>query len=189
VGSSGSRINLKNAIVANNGGYGIYNRLGNIGSQDPTRFTNVTVVNNSLKRNENQLQSSDNKNSIDIDLKDTIMAGMGEEDFTTNTLTLFAGGTLSLTNTAIVTDGPFTLATDPIVLRTTKATGETDPPTVVGTAITSEDPGFINTTDPMAPAFYAVTNPAYGALNSLGGPLAGGSVYLPGAGVSDWSVY
>ncbi len=187
VSSIGDRIRLSNAIVANNGGAGVYCRQGDTAQQDPTRLKNVTIANNLLngKLIAGIIESSTNLSSVDVDLIDSVVAGTADNS-TTDAIKLGAKGTFSILFSALVTDGPFAMATQPII------TGTPAPsplPIIVGAPVSNADPVFINTTDALASNFYAVSNTAYGTANSNAGPLSGGGMYLPGSAVHDWSVY
>lgn len=186
VGSIGDRIRLSNAIIANNGGAGVYCRLGDTPQQDPTQLKKVTIANNYLKNGLNGIiESSNNSSSVDVDLIDSVVAGTAE-DATTDSIKLGAKGTFRIFSSALVTEGPFAMAIEPIV------TGTPAPsplPIIVGSAVTNANPQFVNTTNALGSDFYAVTNVAYGTANSSGGPLSGGGLYLPGSAVKDWSVY
>lgn len=180
VGSSGPRMNLKNAIIANNGWYGTYHRLG-AAAQAPSQMENVTVANNSkIHASTDQIQSSTGTSYIDFITTDTILAGDGNTAKAQNRINWIAGGELAFVHTAVVTEGPFALS-DPAILLGTNAT-------IVDTPDTNLDPDFANTVDPTAPDYYAVQNPAYATLASDGGPLTGGGSFAA-ASVSDWSIY
>ncbi len=179
--TSGPRMNLKNSILANNGWYGVYHRLGGA-VQAPSQYENVTVANNSkIHASTDQIQSSTNASVIDLETTNSILAGDGNTTKAANRILWSSQGTITLVNTAVVKEGPFAFADPAIVLHPTNGA-------VIGEPVTTIDPGFINTTDPTHPDFYAVNQSAYGNLALDGGPLTGGGRYV-GASVQDWSVY
>lgn len=181
VGSGGPRVNLKNSILANNGSSGVYHRLGNRNLQGPSQYENVTVANNAFINDVDQIHSSRNVDSIDLESTNTIIAGKGLVELPKNRVHWETNGVLTFTNTALVTEGPFALnPTAPIVTHASAV--------INGTFVTNADPEFVNTTDPTDPDFYAVANSDYGNLAYEGGPLTGGGRYV-GASVSDWTLY
>jgi hypothetical protein len=181
VGNSGPRMDLKNAIVANNGWYGTYHRLGNA-TQAPSQMENVTVANNSkIHASTDQMQASAIGNYIDLETTNSILAGDGNTAKPANRINWISQGSITLVNTAVVTSGPQALSIPAIVVHATNGA-------VIGEPVTNADPDFVNIIDPFDPDFYAVNNPVYGNLALDGGPLTGGGAYI-GAAVKDWSVY
>ncbi len=179
VGNSGPRAYVMNAIVANNGSYGSYNRLGS-STQTPVYYEKTTFANNAALNNHPQLQTSTNASTIHIKMVDSIFTGNGTGN-SLNLLQLTSIGTFNMDHTAIVTEGPQSLNNPAFDLGTV-------PAVLVGEPASSADPMFVNTTDATSPDFYRVGNPAYATLNSTGGPLVGGGGALTSS-VGNWTIY
>lgn len=180
-----TRMNLRNAIIANNGWYGSYNRQG-VAAMGITIMENVTIANNDLIHGStNPILSSPANNTVSFNVKNCIIAGNGQTTKQTNSIRLQCNvGTFTHDYTALVTNGPHAMYQPPIWLEGTSAAA-------VGTPVSDADPEFLNTApeDFASPQFYAVNASAYASLAEGGLALSGGGVYVPAASVSDWSVY
>jgi len=183
VGNEGPRAYIKNAVVAQNVSYGLYHRLGRI-DQYPTQLVNVTLANNSAIHRQMQLSTTSSGTTVPVETHDTILAGIGVES-ASNVVELQYAALLRIFSTAAVTAGPFALNAVPITDFPVDAPNAT----LVGTPVTGADPGFLNTTDPFAPNYYAVSNTVYGTLASDGTALRGGGNYVPQASVGEWTLY
>lgn len=174
------------AIIANNGLCGIDARAI---SNEFVGLQNVTVANNGLTPGDplHEAYRAAAAFSKDHATTNTILAGNGTATPTNvvNVLTSVNTGILHLVNSAVVTNGPFTLDT-----ASTGGDGilENTPSNVVATGLVNADPQFASL-DPASPNFATVKNTAYGTAGPGGTPLRGGGAYNPAAAVADWGMY
>lgn len=177
-------------IIAGNGsGTTAWGNVSANNSQDTTiRFNDCTIFDAAYDQPaitiSNNTGASAHTNFV---FTDCIIAGAGD-------YILFneVSSGLTITNSATVTAGPHAMDTAHVGLTDTANAiqGPASGPGVTVTNTIHDDPQFVSTTYGDA-NYLAVTNSAYSAASSTGGPLSGGSTYQGqvSSAVADWSLF
>lgn len=158
-----SLVSVDRLAVINSGDFGLSIWTG----AQPLSISNSTFVNN--YRVFENLDSD-----VIVTAVDSIFAGNGTTIQNGINITAATPATMTLTNCALVTSGPYSVA------------GATD---VILVNSINDDPLFVNVNAFLAPSFVDVRNPAYDGKASDGGPLSGFGDYVVGelTGVESWS--
>lgn len=141
-------------IVTNNDSCGY--RLSGAGTPTTVLITNCTFANNKAEAIRNDSTSTI---LLDASLGNVIIAGNGNLAVANNAINLGSGATLNIANSAIVKEGPYSLAT---VIGT-----------VSTTAVITRDPIFWSL-EPASPKFAVVGSVLYSSAGPGGTPLTGG---------------
>lgn len=164
---------FSNMRIWGNGGQGFL--IGSTGTGD-TVLNNVTIANNQRAALEVAAAVSPAVNAGNITINDSILAGNGDAAGVNNVIRHNGAGTMTINNSAIVTQGTHSLNATPI-----DGTG-----TVVQNNVINGDPEFKSRTFTNA-AFLDVQNPAFGGAATAAADLAGGASYDP-ASTYVWSI-
>ncbi|NUP90610.1 MAG: hypothetical protein HUU25_12460, partial [Candidatus Sumerlaeia bacterium] len=151
---------VRNATLANNTGPGLL--VGSLAGAGPLTIENVTTANNASE-------------AIDVDagftgtiaVTNCVLAGNGTTTNDDNLVNHRGGGTMTISDSAIVTGGPLALS---------PGTGGTG--SIVQTNVTNGDPEFVSAQIDGSADMLDVAAASYAAAGTGGAPLAGGADYV-----------